>query len=293
VLFVWVAYLATAGVNGLNIGVRHILPLYALAAVIAGAGVAALAPLSRKWKWASAALIVAHIASALSVFPNSLAYANEAWGGARNTHLVLNDSNVDWGRQLYQVKEWEDRHPREECWFAYTVRPFIHPETYGVHCHVLPNGLGGAGKELVPPIIHGTVLLSAAEVDGSLWPSQGMNPYHAFQTLKPDEEIDYSVLVYRGDIHMEAAGGISRAFLAWDKLQAKQPQEALTLAEEGARLAPDQILPEWALGDAAAAVGKKDEARAAYNAAIVATNKLDPERRANYVKNIEASLKKL
>jgi Flp pilus assembly protein TadD len=120
-----------------------------------------------------------------------------------------------------------------------------------------------------------------------------MNPYHAFQTLKPDEEIDYSVLVYRGDIHMEAAGGISRAFLAWDKLQAKQPQEALTLAEEGARLAPDQILPEWALGDAAAAVGKKDEARAAYNAAIVATNKLDPERRANYVKNIEASLKKL
>jgi 4-amino-4-deoxy-L-arabinose transferase-like glycosyltransferase len=293
VLFVWAAYLATAGVNGLNIGVRHILPLYALAAVIAGAGVAALAPLSRKWKWACAALIVAHIASALSVFPNSLAYANEAWGGARNTHRVLNDSNVDWGRQLYQVKEWEDRHPGEECWFAYTVRPFIHPETYGVHCHVLPNGLGGAGKELVPPIIHGTVLLSAAEVDGSLWPSQGMNPYHAFQTLKPDEEIDYSVLVYRGDIHMEAAGGISRAFLAWDKLQAKQPQEALTLAEEGAKLAPDQILPEWALGDAAAAAGKKDEARAAYNAAIVATNKLDPERRANYVKNIEASLKKL
>ena len=293
VLFVWVAYLATAGVNGLNIGVRHILPLYALAGVIAGAGVAALAPLSRKWKWACAALIVGHIASALSVFPNSLAYANEAWGGARNTHRVLNDSNVDWGRQLYQVKQWEDRHPGEECWFAYTVRPFIHPETYGVHCHVLPNGLGGAGKELVPPIIHGTVLLSAGEVDGSLWPSQGTNPYHAFQTLKPDEEIDYSVLVYHGDVHMEAAGGLSRAFLAWGKLEAKQPQEALTLAEEGARLAPDQIIPEWALGDAAAAAGKKDEARAAYNAAIVATSKLDPERRANYVKNIEASLKKL
>jgi hypothetical protein len=44
VLFVWVAYLATAGINGLNIGVRHVLPLYALATIIAGAGVAALAP---------------------------------------------------------------------------------------------------------------------------------------------------------------------------------------------------------------------------------------------------------
>lgn len=97
VLFVWVAYLATAGVNGLNIGVRHVLPLYALAAIIAGAGVAALAPLSRRWKWVCAALIAAHVASALSVFPSPLAYANEAWGGARNTHRVLNDSNVDWG----------------------------------------------------------------------------------------------------------------------------------------------------------------------------------------------------
>ena len=37
VLFVWIAYLATAGINGLNIGVRHVLPLYALAAVLAGA----------------------------------------------------------------------------------------------------------------------------------------------------------------------------------------------------------------------------------------------------------------
>jgi 4-amino-4-deoxy-L-arabinose transferase-like glycosyltransferase len=293
VLFVSLAYLFTAGVNGLNIGVRHILPLYALAAVIAGAGVAALAPRSRAWMWVCGVLIAAHIASALSVFPDSLAYANEAWGGARNTHTVLNDSNVDWGRQLYQVKEWEDRHPGENCWFAYTVRPFIHPETYGVHCHVLPNGLGGAGKEMVPAIIHGSVLLSAGEVDGSLWPSQEMNPYRAFQKVKPDEEIDYGVLVYRGDIHMEEAGGISRAFLAWDELDAKQPQEALLLAEEAVKLAPDQLYPQWALGDAAGAAGKKDEARAAYNAAIVAANGLDPQRRADNVKSIEERLKKL
>jgi hypothetical protein len=33
-------YLAAAIVNGLNIGVRHILPLYAFAAILAGAGLA-------------------------------------------------------------------------------------------------------------------------------------------------------------------------------------------------------------------------------------------------------------
>jgi hypothetical protein len=288
-----IVYLAAAMINGLNIGVRHILPLYPLAAILAGAGAAALATRSRRWMWVCVALIAAHIASALSVFPNSLAYANEAWGGAWNSHRILNDSNVDWGRQLYQVKEWEDRHPGEECWFAYTVRPFIHPETYGVHCHVLPNGLGGSGPEPVPPIIHGSVLLSAGEVDGSLWPSKEMNPYQAFQTMKPDEEIDYGVLVYRGDVRMEATGGLSRAFLSQEKLQAHQPQEALALAEEAVKLSPGQLYPEYALGDAAAALGKKDEARTAYQAAIVAAKKLDPQRQAEYIKYIEAGMKKL
>jgi 4-amino-4-deoxy-L-arabinose transferase-like glycosyltransferase len=286
-------YLIVAMINGLNIGVRHILPLYPLVAILAGAGVAELASRSRRWMWVCVALIAAHIVSALSVFPNSLAYANEAWGGAWNTHKVLNDSNVDWGRQLYQVKEWEDRHPGEDCWFAYTVRPFIHPEIYGIHCHILPNGLGGAGTEPVPSIIHGSVLLSAAEVDGSLWPSPLINPYRAFLTIKPDEEIDYGVLVYRGDIHMEATGGLSRAFLAWDKLQAHHPEEALALAEEAVKLAPGELYPEQALGDAAAALGKKDEARAAYQAAIVATKQLDPQRQAEYTKALEDSIKKL
>ena len=286
-------YLLVAMINGLNIGVRHILPLYPLAAILAGAGAAALAVRSRRWMWVCAALIAAHIASALSVFPNSLAYANEAWGGAWNTHRILNDSNVDWGRQLYQVKEWEDRHAGEDCWFAYTVRPFIRPETYGIHCHILPNGIGGSGPEPVPAVIHGTVLLSAAEVEGSLWPSRQMNPYRGFQTLKPDDEIDYGVLVYRGDMHMEEAGGLSRAFLAYEKLQAHQPQEAMALAEEAVKLAPGQLYPEWALGDAAAALGKKEEARAAYQAAIIAAKGLDPQRQADFTKDLEDSIKKL
>jgi 4-amino-4-deoxy-L-arabinose transferase-like glycosyltransferase len=297
VLFVWIAYLATAGINGLNIGVRHVLPLYALAAVIAGAGVAALVPLSQGWKGVCFTLIAAHVVSTLCVLPYPLAYANEAWGGAGNTYKVLADSNVDWGQQLFQVKDWEDRHPGEECWFAYMVRPVVVQETYGVHCHVLPNGMsvdiGAPGSEAVPPIVHGAVLLSASELNGALWPSRELNPYSGFQTRKPDEEIDYSVLVYRGDVHMEAAGGASRAFLAWSKLQAKHPQEALSLAEEGVKLAPDNLYTQWALGDAAAALDKKEEARTAYGAAFAEANRLDAGRRAEYEKYSEESLKKL
>jgi hypothetical protein len=45
--------------------------------------------------------------------------------------------------------------------------------------------------------------------------------------------------------------------------------------------------------DAAAALGKKDEARAAYQAAIVAAKGLDPQRQADYTKALEDSIKKL
>ena len=297
VLFVWVGYLTIAGINGLNIGVRHVLPLYALAAVIAGAAVAALAPLSRGWKWACAALVVAHVASSLSVFPYPLAYANEAWGGAWSTHEHLTDSNVDWGQQLYQVRDWEGRHPGEDCWFAYMVRPIIMPEIYGVHCHVLPNGFGVITgfplSEAVPPVVHGSVLLSASELSGSAWPSRELNPYLALQTRKPDEEIDHGIMVYRGDVHMEAVVGTSRAFMAWSKLLAKQPQEALALAEEGVRLSPDDFFAQWALGDAAGALGKKHEARAAYEAALAIGQKLAGGVGTAFEVQIEASLKKL
>jgi 4-amino-4-deoxy-L-arabinose transferase-like glycosyltransferase len=297
VLFVWVAYLGTAGINGLNIGVRHVLPLYALAAVIAGAGVAALAPLSRKWKWACGALIAAHVVSALCVFPAPLAYANETWGGSGNTYKILGDSNVDWGQQLYQVRDWEAKHPGEECWFAYMVRPIILPETYGVHCHILPNGTQGAfglfSGDAVPPVVHGAVLMSASELGGNLWPSRELNPYRALQSRKPDEEIDHGILVFSGDIPMENAAGASRAFMAWGKLQAKQPLEAIQLAEEGVKLAPDNLFAQWALGDAAVATGKKDEARAAYEAALADAKGMAGGVSGAFVAQIGASLKKL
>ncbi len=92
-------------------------------------------------------LVLAHIASALTVFPNDMAYANEAWGGPKNLHNLLSDANVDWAQQLYQVKDWQDRHPGEECWFAYFAYPVIDPAIYGIRCRHLPNvDTGMAGR---------------------------------------------------------------------------------------------------------------------------------------------------
>jgi 4-amino-4-deoxy-L-arabinose transferase-like glycosyltransferase len=291
-------FLAVAIQNGLNIGVRHILPVYAVAVILAGAGVAALAERSRSWMWTCAVLVAAHILSSLSVYPNTIAYANEAWGGPRNVHLYLSDSNVDWGQQLYQVKEWQDRHPGEECWFASFARSVAPPaEMYGITCHKLPDGMSSHvppdSLESVPPIVHGAVLLSASEAAGQVWASKDLNPYRRFQKMKPDEEIDDGVLVYRGDFPMGEAGAATLAFQAMGKLRKKHVEEALALAEDAVKLAPDYLNAQWVLGDAAAAAGKKDEAREGYRKALTLAAGIEQERAAEYTKRIQDSLNKL
>ena len=288
-------YLGAAMVSGMNIGARHILPLYALAAILAGGGAATLAATSRQWAWVCGVLVAAHILSALSVFPNPMAYANEAWGGPRNTYRLLSDANVDWAQQLIQVKSWVDKHPGEECWFAYFAHPEIDPEVYGIRCKHLPNldtfWLGGA--DVIPPTIRGNVLISAGDLSGCEWPSARMSPYGQFQSMQPAEMIDYGVMVYRGIFDVKQAAALSRAINAYHMLWKGDAKGAHSLALEAAAIDPAEIISQTVLGDSAAALGQKDEARVAWNAALAEARKLEPDAQLSYVPDLAEKLKKL
>jgi hypothetical protein len=288
-------YLAVAMVSGMNIGARHILPLYAMAAILAGGGLAALIAQNRRWAWVGAVLVLMHIGSALAVFPNDMAYANEAWGGPKNLHNLLSDANVDWAQQLYQVKDWQDRHPGEECWFAYFAYPEIDPAVYGIRCRHLPtlDTFWLDGSDLVPPVIEGNVLISAGDLSGCEWPSSRFNPYTVFQSLKPDEIIDDSVLVYRGSFRVNRAAALSRVQHVFELLGAGKPEEALAMAREAVAIDPEGIDAETALGDAAARAGQKDEARKAWQAAIASAKQLEPDLQGSYISDLEGKLKKL
>ncbi len=303
ILIPWFVYLAVAILAGMNIGSRHILPLYALAAILAAAGIVALASptqstdpaAARSWAWVAAVLVFAHIASSLAVFPNFIPYANEAAGGPQNVRNLLSDANVDWGQQLISVKKWQDKHPDEECWFAYFVRPEVDPATYGIHCHALPTidtfWLGGA--DIIPPEITGTVLISAGDLSGCEWPSSVMNPYRDFEHLKPAETIDHGVLVYRGTFSVRHAAALSRGQRAFQLFIAGKPDQALPLAREAVAIDPDEIISQTALGDITAALGKKDEARQAWQSAIASAQRLEPAAQDSYIPDLEAKLRKL
>jgi len=288
-------YLVIAILAGIDIGARHILPLYAIAAILAGAGAVTLAARSRRWVWVAVVLILAHIGSSLAAFPNYIPYANEAFGGPKNVHNLLSDANVDWAQQLLQVKKWQDRHPGEECWFAYFAYPEVDPATYGITCHHLPNldvfWLGGA--DAIPPVVEGNVLISAGDLSGCEWPSSRMSSYDDFRLRKPDEMIDNAVLVYRGRFEMRQTAALSRAEIAFQLLWAGKAAEALPLAREAVAIDPGEIMSQTVLGDSAAALGMRDEARKAWQAAIDSAKKLEPDAQESYIPDLEAKLKKL
>ncbi|HKF47283.1 MAG TPA: glycosyltransferase family 39 protein [Terracidiphilus sp.] len=294
-LIPWAVYLAVAMTSGMNIGARHILPLYAMAAILAGGCVAALAARDRRWMWVCVVLIAAHVVSSLSSFPNYIPYANEAWGGPKNVHNLLSDANVDWAQQLIQVKAWQDRHPNEECWFAYFAYPEIDPAMYGIKCHHLPNvdsfWLGGA--EPSPPTINGYVLISAGDLSGCEWPTQRMNSFRSFQGVQPAEVIDHAVFVYHGNFPMAQAAAQSRAFTAAHMFWTGNAAGALPLAREAAAMDPTDIMAQTTLGDVAGAMGMKDEARAAWTAALNEAKKLEPDAQVSYVPGLEEKLRKL
>jgi 4-amino-4-deoxy-L-arabinose transferase-like glycosyltransferase len=289
------SYLLIAMVSGIDIGARHILPLYAMAAIFAAAGAAALSARSRAWAGIVAILIAAHLAGSLITYPNEMAFANMAWGGAKNAHSLLSDASVDWAQQLYQVKAWQDQHPSEECWFAYFARPEIDPATYGIHCHPLPTADTEwmSGEEITPPILHGAVIISAGDLSGCEWPSGGVNPYRDFQKLQPAEVIDDSVFVYEGDVHAEKAAALDRVQVAHVLLAEHQPQQALALAQQAVELVPGDLFAETALGDAEASSGNKEAARAAWQSAIAAAHRLEPDAQVSYIPDLEARLARL
>src|SRR3984893_2128879 len=285
-------YLGAAILSGMNIGTRHVLFLYPLAALLAAAGLVALAQYRRRWLWIGGGLVVFHIISAMAIFPAEMAYANEAWGGAANTHKYLSDSSVDWAQQLPHVKQWVDAHPGEECWFAYSAYPDLRPQAYGIPCHPLPTAHTG-WETLpvdVPETIHGNLLLSADDLEACDWPSDQLNVFERFRWMPMAEQIDHSVFVYHGDFDVHEAAALGAVQKSTILLRKNKPAEALVAAKKAVALQPENLLAQTALGDAQTALGDKNSARAAYELALAAAHRLEANAQPLFVPDLEQKL---
>jgi hypothetical protein len=257
-----IIYFGVAMSSGLDIGVRHILPTFAFLLVLAAGGAWALVERNRRWGWAVAVLLLAHIISSARSFPNYLPFANALWGGPSKTHLYLTDSNTDWGQQLAAVKQYVDTHHITHCYFAYFVAPFVLPSDYGIPCTLLPTfDTQGQIETAVPPVIHGPVFISYGDLNGFEFGESYHNPYQSFMARKPDAVIRNGIAVYNGTYAVPLASALLYVQRA-ENLLKTDPLAALQNAEQAENIDPAGYDPAIAMADALAASGQKTEAQA-------------------------------
>jgi tetratricopeptide (TPR) repeat protein len=263
-------YFCVSLASTMNIGIRHILPVYPFFVLIAAAAAVALARRQSWGAYAAGALLLFHVVSSALVFPNYLTYANEAWGGPTNTYRLLTDSNADWGQGLRAAKNYLDAHNIKDCWFAHYGWN-TNPAYYNVPCKPLPEAIAHMFGGSLPPVpvrIEGTVLVSGSEADGDYWGPGDLNPYEQFLRRRPDDLIANSILVFHGQFDVPLLSALSHANHAQQLADQKEWDRALTEAHTAISLAPQSAEAHAVLGNIQLAMGRTEEARRSFQDAL-------------------------
>lgn len=149
-----------------NLGFRYMIPVLPFLHLLGGAGLASLWREGGLWRRAAAAILsLWAVVAGTAIYPDHLSYFNELAcattpsrigldGGWRCGPQWLDDSNVDWGQGMKQLRTWLAAHPPQGP-LRLGYFGSIRPETYGVEAIVV-----GVDDLLGPPL-PGVYVLSA------------------------------------------------------------------------------------------------------------------------------------
>ncbi len=285
-------FLVASMTSNLNIGIRHILPVYPFLIILMAAGAWNVATTHRGWAIAVTALVLFHVVSSVRVFPNYIPYSNELWGGPSQTYRVLTDSNADWGQGLHAVKQYVATHSDSPCWLAYFGS--VDPAYYDIPCKLLPVHSAVVWErklDEIPPVISGTVLISATELSSQLWGPAELTPYEQFHTLAPLDTLAGSVLVFKGSFGVPLASGLSDLDEVVDLAKRGQLDAALATAQAAESLAPNSVDIHFVMGRVLRAMGRNAEAQESFARALHLAMTFHPEVQAYWVPIIQKEIR--
>jgi 4-amino-4-deoxy-L-arabinose transferase-like glycosyltransferase len=269
-----VVFMAFAVTGGMNIGVRHILPVYVFLSVPIAGAAWSLMQRNRSWIYAVVALLVFQAGSVLHAYPAYISYTNEAFGGPANSYKYVSDSSSEWGQQLNAVRRYVDARGIKNCWFAYFNQAMMDFRSFGIPCTPLLTAEYQTPD--TPPAIDGTVLISATVLSGFETGTGPLNPYAQFQKLKPAAVIDYGVFVYDGHFEIPLAAALRHVEKAGGLLREKNAPDALSEARQAEALAPDSAAVNEMLGQATEASGQPGDAARYYQKALTIAKSVEP-----------------
>jgi tetratricopeptide (TPR) repeat protein len=287
-----VIYLAASMQGGMNIGIRHVLPVYVFLAIIISGAASVLMKNSRGWRYAVVVLLIFQAVSVTHAFPAYVGYANEAFGGPKTVWKYVSDSSADWAQQLHAVKRYTDEHNIQNCWFVYFGTGVIDYDYYHIPCKLLPTvesmWLGVLSD--ATPAIDGPVFISAVDLTGFEFGPPPLNPYEKFKSLTPTDVIDSSVFVYDGRFEIPLAAALAHVQKANVSLAENRLPVALQEAQQAVALAPDSAPVNATMGRVLDALGRREEARPYYATALQSARNVQPDFQRSLVAPLEQRL---
>ena len=282
-------FFAVALTSPLNIGVRHILPVYPFFILVSAVGAVWLSRKFYLFRYVLLALLIFHAATAIRTAPNYMAFSNDFWGGTDNTYRVFRDPNVDFGQNTKLVNEYLARENITDCWFASQGNAEL--TRVSQPCRLMPGSfpqsLTDQPDEPVPPVIEGTVLLTVLTL-----PPRGGTEYLPIAQSKPIAQIGGSIFVYQGRFEIPLAAALSHAERANQFVRLNRFEEAVADGRKAIELAPDDSRAHFSLGIALARAGQKDEARREFET-VIETAKSNPSLFRNVEVRAQQEIKRL
>ena len=197
--FAWFVLMVPIGVYGgisllasMNIGLRHILPIYPFLLVLLSAIIWSAPP--GAWRRALPIIIgvlaIGEIVESARIYPDYLAFFNVLSGGPAKGPDYLVDSNIDWGQDAKKLKQWWERQNRPPLCLAYFGLPDV-VEYYGI-----PASSLHATQDCVGAI-------SVTYLKGVY---RDPNEFKWVRGLSPMGRVGYSIYLYDLRKHPVAAG---------------------------------------------------------------------------------------
>jgi hypothetical protein len=186
-------YFIVAMNANVNLGLRHVFPVYPFLFIIIGVAAGRLIA-HRNGRLLLSGLIAIFLAESLSAYPNFISFFNAAAGGPGGGIRILADSNLDWGQDLKLVRDWQQKNPDIPLYLSYYG--MADPSFYGIRYVNFPGGYvyGPPPRPLPVPAI---LAVSATNLQGEYYPRWLRDFYQPLVHREPDDKISDTIYLYR------------------------------------------------------------------------------------------------
>jgi hypothetical protein len=194
-------YFVFSMTSGINIGMRHILPVYPFLYV----GAAAWLATQSNWRpgvFMMAALVALQIGECARIAPDYLAFFNELAGGPGRGPEYLVDSNIDWGQDVKKLGLWLEAHNGGKRRARVFYFGNAQMRYYGIDEMEYPGPLDQKGWDAIDEYC----VASVTPLQGVYVPLDSLAP---LRMREPVAKIGWSMYVY--DLHKAKTPAAARA----------------------------------------------------------------------------------